>query len=91
MTDHLKKRLTGAIALLLLGVVGWFWLLSADSPIDDVARETEIPPAPAVERFAVPQPQMPQQIDPAPQQAPALPNDGGMAVTQRAPAPVAAP
>ncbi len=87
MTDHLKKRLTGAIALLLLGVIGWFWLLSADSPIDDVAKETEIPAAPAVERFNVPQPQPPQGIDPAPSLPPALPDDGGMKVVERTPAP----
>ncbi len=91
MTDHLKKRLTGAVALLLLGVVGWFWLLSADSPIDDVASETEIPAAPAFERFAVAQPQPPQGIDPAPAQAPPLPDDGGMGVVERAPEPAAAP
>ncbi len=91
MTDHLKKRLTGAIALLLLGVIGWFWLLSADSPIDDVAKETEIPPAPAVERFPVPEPRPPRDVDPAPEQAPALPEDGGMAIVERAPEPVAAP
>lgn len=90
MSDHLKRRLTGAITLLLLGVVAWFWLLSADSPIDDVASETEIPPMPMVERFEVPEPQPPRGIDPAPKTAPALPEDGGMAVVEQPPAPVAA-
>jgi DedD protein len=91
VTDQLKKRLTGAVVLLLIGIIGWFWLLSADSPIDDVASETEIPPAPAFERFAVPEPQPPQDIDPAPEAPPPLPDDNGMGIVERAPEPVAAP
>lgn len=64
--DRLKQRLTGGIALLLLGVIAWFWLLGADSPVDPVAQETQIPPAPAIERFEVAQPRQPEGIDPAP-------------------------
>lgn len=70
VADRLKQRLTGAVALLVIGVIAWFWLLSADSPVDPVARETQIPPAPAIEPFEVPEPRQPQGIDPAPQPAP---------------------
>lgn len=81
-TDRLKQRLTGGIALLVLGVIAWFWLLSADSPVDPVAQETQIPPAPAIEPFAVAEPRQPQGIDPAP------PLDAGLVDE---PVPVAAP
>src|SRR5690606_30972911 len=60
--DRLKQRLTGGIALLLLGVIAWFWLLGADSPVDPVARETRIPPAPPIERFEVAEPRQPEGI-----------------------------
>jgi cell division septation protein DedD len=62
--DGLKKRLVGGTALLIIGVVAWFWLLSADSPVDPVARETQIPPAPAIQPFAVPAPVAPDDVAP---------------------------
>lgn len=57
--DSLKQRLIGGIALLVIGVVAWFWLLSADSPVDPVSRETQIPPAPDIQPFEVPKPTPP--------------------------------
>lgn len=54
--DGLKQRLVGGAALLVIGVIAWFWLLSADSPVDPVARETQIPPAPEIKPFTVPEP-----------------------------------
>jgi DedD protein len=97
VADRLKQRLTGAVALLAIGVIAWFWLLSADSPVDPVARETQIPPAPAIEPFAVPEPRQPQGIDPAPQPQPqpeppaAEPVSAPPAQPQPAPAPAPAP
>ncbi len=63
-SDRLKVRLIGAVALLLIGVVGWFWLLDADNPIEPVAQESAIPPAPAIQPFTVPQPAAPADIPP---------------------------
>jgi DedD protein len=54
--DGLKQRLVGGAALLVIGVIAWFWLLSADSPVDPVARATQIPPAPEIKPFTVPEP-----------------------------------
>ena len=65
--DGLKQRLVGGAALLVIGVVAWFWLLSADSPVDPVARETQIPPAPDLQPFAVAEPQAPKDVIPAPE------------------------
>jgi len=63
-SDRLKARLTGAVALLILGAVGWFWLLDADSPIDTVAQESAIPAVPEIKPFTVAQPQPPEGIKP---------------------------
>lgn len=63
-SDRLKARLTGAIALLVIGAVGWFWLLDADSPVDTVVQESAIPPAPAISAFQVPEPQPPAGVKP---------------------------
>ncbi|MFT3930545.1 MAG: SPOR domain-containing protein [Spongiibacteraceae bacterium] len=57
--DSLKQRLVGGIALLVIGIVAWFWLLSADSPVDPVSRTTQIPPAPDIQPFDVPEPTPP--------------------------------
>lgn len=62
--DALKQRLVGAIALLLLGVVAWFTLLSADNPVDPTARTTQIPAAPDIQPFAVPEPVQPKDVEP---------------------------
>lgn len=62
--DRLKQRLVGAVALLLVGAIAWFWLLSADSPVDPVAKESRIPPAPAIQPFSVPEPAAPAGIEP---------------------------
>jgi len=63
--DGLKQRLVGGAALLVIGVVAWFWLLSADSPVDPVARETQIPPAPDLQPFSVAEPKAPKDVIPA--------------------------
>lgn len=63
-SDRLKARLTGAVVLLILGVVGWFWLLDADSPVDTVAQESAIPAPPDIKPFTVAQPQPPEGIKP---------------------------
>jgi cell division septation protein DedD len=63
-SDRLKARLTGAVALLLIGVVGWFWLLDSDNPVEPVAQESAIPPAPQIQPFTVPQPAAPADIKP---------------------------
>jgi len=63
-SDRLKARLTGAVALLIVGVVAWFWLLDADSPVEPVAQESTIPPAPTIQPFTVPQPQASADIKP---------------------------
>lgn len=60
--DRLKERLTGAIALLVLGVIAWFWLLSAEDPAAPIAEETAIPPVPVIEPFPVPQPELPKEL-----------------------------
>lgn len=62
--DRLKARLTGAVALLIIGAVAWVWLLDADSPVEPVAQESSIPPAPDIQPFAVPEPQAPADIKP---------------------------
>ena len=62
--DRLKQRLTGAVALLLLATVAWFWLLDSDRPAEPVARTSEIPPAPAIEPFSVPEPRRPADVEP---------------------------
>jgi DedD protein len=62
--DGLKQRLVGGATLLLVAVIAWFWLLSADSPVDPVARESQIPAAPDIKPFAVQEPVQPQGIEP---------------------------
>ena len=62
--DSLKQRLVGGIALLVIGIVAWFWLLSADSPVDQVSRTTQIPPAPDIQSFAVAEPAAPAGVAP---------------------------
>ena len=62
--DSLKQRLVGGIALLVIGIVAWFWLLSADSPVDPVSRATQIPPAPDIQPFDVPEPTPPADVAP---------------------------
>jgi len=49
---------------LILGAIGWFWLLDADSPVDTVAQESAIPAAPDIKPFTVAQPQPPEGIKP---------------------------
>ncbi len=63
-TDSLKQRLVGGATLLVVAVIAWFWLLSADSPIDPVARESQIPAAPDIKPFTVPEPSAPAGIEP---------------------------
>lgn len=62
--DALKQRLIGAVALLLLGAVAWFTLLSADNPVDPMARTTQIPQEPDIKAFSVPEPVAPKDIEP---------------------------
>lgn len=64
MADALKQRLVGGGTLLLVAVIAWFWLLSADSPVDPVARESQVPPAPDIQPFAVKEPVRPQNVEP---------------------------
>jgi DedD protein len=63
-SDGLPQRLVGGVALLVIGVIAWFWLLSADSPVDPVSRDTQIPPAPDIQAFNVPEPTAPADIAP---------------------------
>jgi hypothetical protein len=62
--DGLKQRLVGGATLLMVAVVAWFWLLSADSPVDPVSQESQIPTAPDIKPFAVQEPTAPQGIEP---------------------------
>jgi DedD protein len=62
--DALKQRLVGGATLLLVAVIAWFWLLSADSPVDPVARESQVPAAPDIQPFAVQEPAQPKNIEP---------------------------
>ncbi len=62
--DSLRQRLVGGIALLIIGLIAWFWLLSADSPVDPVSRASQIPATPDIKPFAVPEPTPPAQIAP---------------------------
>lgn len=62
--DGLMQRLVGGAALLVIGVIAWFWLLSADSPVDPVSRTSQIPPAPDIQPFTVPEPVAPKDIAP---------------------------
>jgi DedD protein len=76
--DGLKQRLVGGATLLLVAVIAWFWLLSADSPVDTVARESQIPPAPEIKPFTVQEPVQPQGIasqESARESAPAMQSD----------------
>jgi len=76
--DALKQRLVGGATLLLVAVIAWFWLLSADSPVDPVARESQVPAAPDIKPFAVQEPAKPQNIEPigsAREAVPALQSD----------------
>jgi DedD protein len=79
--DGLKQRLIGGAALLVIGVVAWFWLLSGDSPVDPVARETQIPPAPDIKPFTVPEPAAP--ADVAPLEQPPAPVAQASAIAAR--------
>ena len=88
--DSLRQRLVGGVALLVIGVIAWFWLLSADSPVDPIARDTQIPPAPAIQPFAVPEPTPSAEVAPIGSERasePALRAD----IAADKPAPVAAP
>lgn len=60
--DSLRQRLIGGVALLLVGAIAWFWLLSADSPVDPVSRTTQIPPTPEIQTLAVPEPTPPADV-----------------------------
>lgn len=62
--DSLRQRLVGGVALLVIGVIAWFWLLSADSPVDPVSRTSQIPPAPDIQPFSVPEPTPPADVAP---------------------------
>ncbi len=62
--DSLRQRLVGGIALLVIGVIAWFWLLSADSPVDPISRTTQIPAAPDIKPFNVPEPIRPADVAP---------------------------
>lgn len=76
--DALKQRLVGGATLLLVAVIAWFWLLSADSPVDPVARESQVPAAPDIQPFAVQEPAPPKNIEPigsARETPPALQSD----------------
>lgn len=64
--DRLKQRLTGAIALILLGVVAWFWLLDAGEGEFQLAGDSMIPPAPEIERFTVAEPRIPEGLSDTP-------------------------
>lgn len=85
--DGLKQRLVGGTALLVIGMVVWFWLLSADSPVDPVAHESQIPPAPDIKPFTVPEPVAPKDIPPIAQE-PAPVASQPAALPQPKPAPV---
>jgi DedD protein len=61
--DRLRQRLVGGVALLVIGMIAWFWLLSVDSPIDPVSRTTQIPAAPEITPVVVPEP-TPQPVAP---------------------------
>jgi DedD protein len=88
--DSLKQRLVGGIALLVIGVVAWFWLLSGDSPVDPVSRTTEIPPAPDIQPFEVPQPTPPANIEPVKNERESPPALRAQIAADK-PAPVASP
>ena len=90
--DGLTQRLIGGAALLVIGVVAWFWLLSADSPVDPVSRTTQIPPAPDIQPFSVPQPVAPKDvvpIDSAPAPVAQRADSGAATQTEAAPTPAA--
>lgn len=82
--DGLKQRLVGGAALLVIGMVAWFWLLSADSPVDPVSQASQIPPAPDIKPFTVPEPVAPKDIPPMAQEPAPV-------ASQSAPVPVAKP
>lgn len=84
--DGLKQRLVGGAALLVIGMVGWFWLLSADSPVDPVAHESQIPAAPDIKPFAVPEPVAPKDVPPIAQEpAPVEPAPAALPPVKQAP------
>lgn len=92
--DGLKQRLVGGATLLLVAVIAWFWLLSADSPVDPVARESQIPAAPDIKPFVVQEPVQPQGIEPpenARESAPATQSDAVPQPRQSQPVVSAAP
>ena len=83
--DSLRQRLVGGIALLIIGVVAWFWLLSADSPVDPVSRATQIPVAPATEPFSVPAPTPPAAVPPVAGDSETVPAENAAAAPAAAP------
>ena len=94
--DGLKQRLVGGVALLLIGVIAWFWLLSADSPVDPVSRTTQIPPAPDIKPFTVPEPAAPADVTPVGSEREAEPALRAEVAAEKPvpvakPAPIAAP
>jgi|GEM_PF-327903 len=92
--DALKQRLVGAVALLLLGVIAWFTLLRADNPVDPMARATQIPQAPDIKPFAVPEPAAPKDVEPIGSErdsTPVVRSDAAVAVAQPAPQPAPEP
>jgi DedD protein len=95
--NTLKQRLVGGAALLVIGMIAWFWLLSADSPVDPVDRSTQIPPAPELKPFAVQEPAAQQDIPPLdanrsePEVPAAAPAIAPTPAPKSAPAPAAKP
>lgn len=65
MNDGFRQRLVGAIVIGCVLLVLWPVLFS-DATGPAVDRRTQIPPAPAFERFEVPTPQPAPALDPAP-------------------------
>ena len=75
----MKHRLVGAAVLVALGVIAWPVIFDT-TPVREINRRSQIPDAPVVERFSVPEP-APVQTPPAPdsealraQQTPAQPD-----------------
>ena len=64
MKESMKHRLVGAAVLVGLGIIAWPVIFDT-TPVREINRRSQIPDAPAVERFSVPEP-APVQTPPAP-------------------------
>jgi DedD protein len=63
MNDGFRQRLVGAIVLVCLALIVWPIIFS-DSSRPVVDRRSQIPPMPEFEKYSIPEPAKPRQVEP---------------------------